>query len=73
MANANPSGMGRNINTATSGMEMNIPTGSSVGINEQGDTVTRTVMANGNIREDHCFPGDHPNAKPLPKAKVVKE
>jgi hypothetical protein len=69
MANAKPSSPGRNIDNATSGMEINIPKEQVVGINEQGITVRRTVMQNGNVREIQVFPGDHPDAKPFPKAK----
>ena len=73
MANANPSRSGGNLNTATSKMEISIPKEQKVGIYAQGDTVRRTIMQNGNVLERHVFAGDHPDAKPFPKAKAQKE
>ena len=71
MANANPSSPGRrDLNTATSGMEINILKDEKVGVNDDGVVVRRTTMSNGNVRETQVFKGDHPDAKPFPIEKA---
>lgn len=76
MADANPSRPGSNeLDRATSRMETAVPIGVEVGINKDNRVVQRTTLSNGNIIENHVFPGDYPDAKRFaePKSDAAKK
>ena len=67
MANAKPSRPG--INPTAGKLQINIPKGMEVVKKDNGEVVRRTEFQD-SVRETHVFPGDHPKAKALPKAKA---
>lgn len=68
MADAKPSRPG--VNPTGGNLEINIPKDVKIVKKDDGEVVRRTEFAGGTIRETNVFPGDHKDAKPLPKPKA---